>query len=471
MAQKYVRQGATFNGDGTSSALAAVDGGVGAWNDLWGIFTGAAPAFGVIANGDIINIRAQTEAGGNLTHTLIANTNFGRSGATTTLPIKWVVDDGTIWTGITGGVDISSTTSVTFTFLGYNHFYGASGTRNFTLSCQNISNRSTTIQNGAVLKNFVLDYSNGGIYGSKVILGSSTQNIVELSNVLISMDKWYLSIIGMGNYNNNVFNDVDIEIKAAGGAEPDPIISGGNYGAKLDWNGGKIYGAGIASYAGYLYKPVPSSGSIIMQNVEVPQGLTLLPPSLVVNGGARVYATGMDSKMAMAYVTKNSTYDSRDDGNYPTLNAKLPNSTSTPWSIKLYSHINEDAGAVIIPISKLWNQTAKTLTVTSNFLIDTALDLPTDANVWIEYSYIEDGTNNRVVGSTRDIRSNIAVPTSTALWSATTYGAQSYTKRELTFITPTAVKQDSVIDIKWRTSIKAPSSNLFFFIDPEIVAV
>ena len=43
MADKYIIEGAAFNGDGTSSAEATVAGGVGAWNTIT-YFEGATPA-------------------------------------------------------------------------------------------------------------------------------------------------------------------------------------------------------------------------------------------------------------------------------------------------------------------------------------------------------------------------------------------------------------------------------------------
>lgn len=69
MANKYIIHGATFNGDGTSSAEATSNGGVGAWNTIT-YFEGTAPAYGTLAAGDVVYIRSKDAGGSNITRTL-----------------------------------------------------------------------------------------------------------------------------------------------------------------------------------------------------------------------------------------------------------------------------------------------------------------------------------------------------------------------------------------------------------------
>ena len=58
MADKFLRHGETFCGDGTASNAAASAGAVGAWNDI-NVFEGTAPASGALADGDVVYIRSK----------------------------------------------------------------------------------------------------------------------------------------------------------------------------------------------------------------------------------------------------------------------------------------------------------------------------------------------------------------------------------------------------------------------------
>ena len=100
MANKYIIHGATYCGDGTSSAVASSNGGVGAWNDI-NVFEGTAPAYGTApAAGDVVYIRSKTSAGADITRTLAATATLGSASATLASPITWVLDNGSVWSGV-----------------------------------------------------------------------------------------------------------------------------------------------------------------------------------------------------------------------------------------------------------------------------------------------------------------------------------------------------------------------------------
>ena len=103
MANKYIIHGAAFNGDGTSSAAATVNGGVGAWNTI-AYFEGTAPAYGAIAAGDTVFIRALDASGAAITRVSAASKTLGLAAGTISAPVTWILDQGDVWSGITGSL-------------------------------------------------------------------------------------------------------------------------------------------------------------------------------------------------------------------------------------------------------------------------------------------------------------------------------------------------------------------------------
>ena len=61
MANKYIIEGETYNGDGTTSSAAASAGAAGAWNHV-NIITGTAVGYGSLNAGDTVYIRSKTAA-------------------------------------------------------------------------------------------------------------------------------------------------------------------------------------------------------------------------------------------------------------------------------------------------------------------------------------------------------------------------------------------------------------------------
>lgn len=119
MANKYIIHGATYCGDGTSSALATSAGAAGAWNDI-NVLEGTSPAYGALAAGDVVYIRSKTSAGADITRTLAANVTLGSSAATAAAWVTWVIDGGTIWSGINGTLTYTMASSYTVTQMAYN---------------------------------------------------------------------------------------------------------------------------------------------------------------------------------------------------------------------------------------------------------------------------------------------------------------------------------------------------------------
>ena len=93
MPNKYIIHGATYNGNGTSSAEATADGGVGAWNSLNVFDAIGAPNYGggSLVAGDTVFIRSKDASGNDLTRTLSATATLGSAAATSSAWVTWVL--------------------------------------------------------------------------------------------------------------------------------------------------------------------------------------------------------------------------------------------------------------------------------------------------------------------------------------------------------------------------------------------
>ena len=222
----------------------------------------------------------------------------------------------------------------------------------------------------------------------------------------------------------------------------------------------------------------------------------------------------------------------RQGQNYPTLNATLPDASNTPWSLKCFPrYAGRGRSAFCYLMSKLYNGTAATRTLTFEFLVNAnyAPTLTTNAaasaSATLSFAsvpasvtpgmlvtgtgisgavYVISTTSTTVTlsaavtvasgatinfgltgrdfyvdveywdastGSTNAITSSQAVPAalnaSTAAWSATVYGALSYQRYNISLTTPTAIKPNSIVQAFLRCT-KTPAVNTdFFFLDPD----
>lgn len=142
MANKYIRHGETYCGDGTTSAAAASAGAAGAWNDI-NVMEGTAPAYGALAAGDVVYIRSLDASGAAITRTLTAARLLGSTAATATNPITWILDDGTVWSGINGVLTFTNSASY-MTTLRINNVFVAKTRHNWKIKC------TSTNPNGAL---------------------------------------------------------------------------------------------------------------------------------------------------------------------------------------------------------------------------------------------------------------------------------------------------------------------------------
>jgi len=468
MANKYIIHGATFNGDGTSSAEASSNGGVGAWNNI-NILTGTAPAYGTLAAGDVVYIRSKSSAGANITVTASATVNLGSSNATVAAPIKWVLDNGTVWSGINGVLTFTTATqSYVFNFLSNNIF--VSQTEDAwvvqTTATQTGAATIATINDGATCVGLFFDVSQRtGNYAYKMLMhaGIAINCHFKYGQLRAS------SAFDISGYKRGVLINPRIELTDI--LNPGWIFQGTAYYTGLSIYGGRIYGAG-ASTGQRLYDPgagtqgltVEAVGLVIPVEIELCKTDETGPV-----GPQRFTAIGADGGVGAMMHDRWGFASSRNDGNFPTLNATLPDSASTPWSWWIYPWNCTQMQPMVMPVAKLYTSAAAAKTVRMEFLLSNSFAGVDTSDLWMDVSYIDNTTGLPVHLTTRENGPGGALSVSSAAWSATTYGAVTLSKKKFTVTTPTSIKQNTMVTATLMgLGILPDGSNDILFLCPDI---
>lgn len=465
MADKYIIHGATFNGDGTSSAAAASNGGAGAWNNL-NVFEGTAPAFGTLAAGDTVYIRSKDAAGSDITRTVVAAISLGSTAATALAPIIWVLDDGAIWAGIDGTLTYTQSGSFTVTVRGANH---VAARRRGALV---IGTTNTNPTSGTALLSLV-----GNCAGSRIAAtaktGSNTFIAVQMADDAIlegPVIDW--GVLGgasdtlrglvVSTSTTKKVQIIDPDIRLNSSIVGMPLFYTGNP-SVIDVVGGEISGPGATS-GQVVYKANDRSRfrSIGLRFPKTMEPVnTLTPPAVPVS--AELLAC--DGEMGAHIEAEWGSATSRTDLNPPTLQALVPTSVPVAWSWRVYPSRVSASGPMRLSSVKLYTGVSGVKTIAQDLLVANTMAAHR-GNVWMTVTYQDAATGAIRSISTRDY-AGAALAASTADWSATVWGAISFVRRKLEAVTPSAVKQDAPITVTVWGLIRSASVNDIFFIDPD----
>jgi len=383
MADKFIIHGATYNGDGTTSSEAASAGAAGAWNNVE-VIIGTAVGYGSLDAGDVVYIRSKSSAGADLTITTGTAKNVGKASLTGTQQVRWILDNGTVWSGIDGTLTLTLSANVTYTILAGNileaktqdaiAFTGWASNPNglmFKLS-KGSSCIKTLFDNTANTSNGAYFNFEGWLYEPHIKLGYRTSyGIVCVAN-------------GQAAYLVNP----NIELTLS--AEKDPVFSSGGTGTRVVCYGGKISGSGAVSDVPVAANPTTNNGDILLYGMNYPYAMQLTTLSWNVASLNTFIAIGSDGALGSTMDSYVGRIDSRRDGNYPTCNATLPDSVGTAWSFLLSPRNAQPYAPMTLPISKLYSSADATKTITLELLVGDAFteinksNLPHRSNViWL----------------------------------------------------------------------------------------
>lgn len=463
MANKYIRHGATYNGDGTTYALAASNGAAGAWNTNT-IMTGTTPAYGALVAGDTVIIRSKDEAGADMTiSNASAGANVGSASGTATAPITWILDNGTVWAGINGTLTYSTTSQ--FNVRVNNVFKSAQDKLIWLLNTASPSTYNSFFNILGVLENSKLDLSaktNTAAVGIAVSGGALVNPTIKAGRLGLATNfLFYASASSIFSLINP-----DIELTYNPGTNGEGVIfNRASTGMLLlRVTGGRLYGVGAKTGCSLLGGPVDGFDAQFI-GFEFPKTMGL---TAVFDKPWSIYGLGSDGGAGGFLQEYWGLADSRDDGNYPVLDATLPTSTGTDkWSWKLYpantSPFNPSS-TMKMSFGKFFTGAAATKTLTAYLLISDTLSYSKET-LWIDVIYTDDTTGEQKYISSKTTGE---LDTSTAGWSATTYGAINFVKKQVSITTPTTVKQDTLVSVILRGTVKSVTSDDILFVDPDV---
>ena len=160
---------------------------------------------------------------------------------------------------------------------------------------------------------------------------------------------------------------------------------------------------------------------------------------------------------------------SRTDNYPPTLSATLPNTTLTPWAWRVYPKNASVVTPMRLISSKLFTDAEAAKTVTLEFLVSTTMTT-SKKSVWMTVEYIDAATGLPKHIDTRDF-SAPSIDSSSAAWSATTWGMVNFTKKKLAVTTPTAIKQNTLLTVTLFGTVKSVTANDIYFVDPDFAVM
>jgi hypothetical protein len=469
MANKYLIHGATYCGNGTASNEAASAGASGAWNDI-NVFEGTAPAYGSLNAGDTVYIRSKTSAGADITRTLAAGTTLGASVATTSAWVTWVIDGGAIWSGIDGTLKYDCPSTYTITLRGFN-YYRAQNADKFVIRETNTNadyKKIVALAFAMQVDNLFVDCSlNAHATGNwmQTSGGGGQDDELVLRNLHLKWAKHYAALLTFRQWSKVTLINPLIELTVSDGNGA--VIELGDYGSCVTAIGGRIFGAG-ATTGNYVVKQNTSgrSGRALFIGTQIPKTMPLLANAPVA-GPWKFEGIGLDAEEGGAICESWGSADSRSDGYYPTLNAFLPDSVSTPWSWKVYPSSAGLNYQFNIPVAKEYTAAAATKTITCNALLADSITSANKGTMWLEVSYIDDSTGLPASVSSRDFTLG-ALDSSTAAWSATTYGSINLVEKQLSVTTPTSIKQDTMVIVTLCGIWKSASALDLMFVCPDV---
>lgn len=465
MADKYIRHGETFNGDGTTSAAATSNGGAGAWNSI-NLMEGTAPAYGVLAAGDVVYIRSKDAAGADITRTISANSSIGSASATANAPMTWVIDNGSIWPGINGVVKYVRSNSYAYIAVLANNLIVALtqdallfDDADKTWPGVEFIRLSGSIKNGR----FLSGDTNTSLPIVTSFAPSGKPAVLENPTIRIALGNG--GRVAAAGSQLRIINP-SIEMLGTQSGQSVFYISSEWGPSQIEVFGGKIFGAGASSNTSVfqINEVGYASTNCLAYGTSIPRSMPV--SNYAFSRSGRIEMVGLDGGIGSHLEEVWGLATSRTDNNPPVIEATLPDGNSTKWAWRVYPKAADYQKPVRLPSLKMFTDSAAIKTVTLEFLLANTFSAANKKNIWATIQYTDDVTGDPKSVSTHDISAG-ALDASTAGWSSSTWGMITLLKRKLSITTPTAVKQNTPILVTFYCALTAGSDQDILFVDSD----
>ncbi|MBS3953632.1 MAG: hypothetical protein KGZ88_11850 [Methylomicrobium sp.] len=481
MADKFLVAGCSFCGKGDGPLIpteAAHNDATGyAWGltstdtDAINIVTGGVPKFGTLGAGDSVYIRSKTRVGADITVTLAAALTVGPGAATEASPIMWILDNGTVWTGVDGILTYTSSVVSRFVTVSSHHIL-ISKTLGAWRFIQTIASPGDgtllQINEGAEVVRALIDHSarTGATAACDLKLRGIARDCqfkfgpTGTSSITVSTDRAEATLI-----------NPDIELISIVNASTSVLFSAVGGDRHLTVIGGRTYGAGSDAGVGLFRAATVNTGQQIkLIGHKYPNTMRIDTPLSTISNTTRIQAYGIDAKNGSLLTETWGWASSRSDNNPPVLNALLPGS-SEKWAWRVYPVQAGRTRPMQLALNTVYSGTPSTQTLTVEVLVANTFSGVNKNTLWVDLSYTDDTTGNPVLLSTK--ADSGALDTSTAPWFPATldvvsWGLTTFDKRKFTLTTPTAIKQHTPVLIMLSGTVKAASVNDIYFVCPAV---
>ena len=455
MTKLYCRHGETFNGDGTTNAIAVSDGGVGASNDLKLIMGGTQSG---IVSGDVIHVFTGDNPilnTGNFTWGFDGTeirfddgTEFGTAGI---FDFQWTntSPSPSFWTNAL----LNCNNRFMFTWAADSNLYlrlgdnlqisdilvrdnvAAPHIRARRIAMTSVGTTSTTIVDG-------VDYEHNGQLDNSAFAtftAGSSGTACRVSRLKLTLN----SQLGFTLFNVGNYARMDVE---------DLVVLGDSANTRF----ANVTNAGTALYA---------------NGVETENGLMTYDSSIVNSNTSIMEVSNITRKGSGDYdfftVKGVAMLDARSILNFPTLNAVRPNTDSTPYSARIRPlNISTITKNILAEASKL-DTIGGVRTLTLNMLLPVEYVGLTKSDFYVDVTYTNEAGDRLFISSVQD---DTPLAVSSAPWSSNSYGSNSFSPYEIV-IPNVSVSPGSVLSIRLSTRKLPLTGSDFYFVDPDITLV
>lgn len=465
MASFYVDTSQPNNGDGSSFSPASSAGAVGASNDLVSALKGT-PAYGSIAAGDVIHVRAfgtDPKLAGDISAT-------GALACMANIDVQVDVT-GQIWPGSTGyivierpdltrftyplrskGIALRFTSTATYDGIGVIAYPDGVVERDGYIwtAPRHVANahfQLLTAGRGRVLGT-VFDIARGSNYRS--FLSVSRGRLFELSGCVLDYRR------------NSLSNGIYLFDRAD------------SYGAMpVSMKGCQLLGVDKVAR---LFAQGGSANPTDYEAIWLDTSFDYDPePTLARSAanGSRLLVTGSDGQFGFIEETCRCRATWRNNQNYPTLNALLPDGV-TPWSVRVlpYQEVGPLSPAQFSRFKKDFRSLIdKEQIITLELVIKDTYANPLDNEWWIEVAYTDSAGNRHYESS---IGAGAPLAASSAVWnpmsgSNVTYGPNNYGRFQLSLSTRHAIAAGSLVSVGVLSSRPSQVDTDYYFVCPDFV--
>jgi len=482
MANRYIIDGATYNGDGTTSAEATVAGGVGAWNTInYTNPTTYPPAYGTLPTGTTVYIRSKTAAGADITVTLGANITIGLAGATEAAPVIWVLDNGVVWPWIDGALTYLASNTDWYCTIAANNVFAAmtKSALVFNKAKTTASYNTYVVLNNGTLKNALIDNSARTTASDGYVCAVSSSRVYDSCTFKLgafSTISYPAFIAVQSGHNTAVLLNCDIELTSSAVVTRTGLFGFASYkDVGITMIGGRIFGVG--STAGNALanfgNATESAQFIRLIGVQYPA-----PPLLKVNisetptqpFSVEMFGTDGNGTTGGHIENLQGFATSRTDNNPPARQALMPDGNDTAWAWRIWIPRASKMRPWIQAFTKSYSGTSAALVLELELLVSTVAT-PDKSTCWIDISYVDAATSAAMSVSTKSYAPDALTASGVTDWSAEEWGIIAFTKAKMSVTTPTTVKQNTIVTMTLSMTCGNVNANAVYFVDPDFTVL